>query len=1005
MQFNENSRVKIPTILHLTRLGYVYLSKNDYSNYGKKWDSNTNIFDDIFIESIIKINNRITENEAKKILQNVKLSLDNDDLGKEFYQKLTQNQDNKLIDFDDFSNNSFHVITELTYKNGDDEFRPDITLLINGMPLFFIEVKIPNNKDGILAEKNRINKRFENYKFKRFFNITQIMVFSNNMEYDDNDLEQLQGAFYGTPSYPKPILNYFREEENFDLTTLLKSENNEIENIVLKDNNLITIKSSNEFITNKDPNTPTNKICTSLFSMDRLAFILKYGFAYVNSENRMDKHIMRYPQIFATKAIEKKLNEGVKKGIIWHTQGSGKTALAFYNVNFLTQYYQKKSITPKFYFIVDRLDLLTQASREFSGRGLVVNKINSRQEFIEDIKTTKAFKNNSGNLEITVVNIQKFANDSNIACINDYQLNIQRIYFLDEVHRSYNPTGSFLANLIQSDPNSIKIGLTGTPLLGEENNSKSIFGNYIHKYYYNSSIADGYTLRLIREEIATKYRLQLKQALENIEIQKNNIEAKEIYAHSKFVEPMLDYIIQDFENSRIAYDDNSIGAMVICDSSNQAEKMYEIFNQKYNISNPQLKNHQIKSVALILHDSSDKDDIKQQIADFKNGKIDLLFVYNMLLTGFDAPRLKKLYLGRVIKDHNLLQALTRVNRRYKKFRYGYVVDFADIRTEFDKANKAYLEELKSEVGDEFNNYSLIFKIHQEIEQEIEEIKNVLFRFNTQNCEIFSQQIRKIDDQKIILSIKKSLEKAKELSNIIRFQNNHELTNKLDFKTLNKLYVEVKNHLDILNLKENFKNNSGNINLINIALEDIIFMFYKNGEEELIISDKLRKKLTITKDALINNFDQKDPQFISLKEEFERIFKKKNITEVSQENMNQNIIELDNIISKIKELNHQNSLLKAKYHDDYKFTRIHKRILENNLFLKNEREIFDRLNNVKQNTDELFLQNQRILQNESYFNREIARNVAKEFSDSDQIKFISNLITKEYQDEFKQENNL
>ncbi|WP_238149390.1 type I restriction enzyme subunit R domain-containing protein [Arsenophonus endosymbiont of Aleurodicus floccissimus] len=88
---------------------------------------------------------------------------------------------------------------------------------------------------------------------------------------------------------------------------------------------------------------------------------------------------------------------------------------------------------------------------------------------------------------------------------------------------------------------------------------------------------------------------------------------------------------------------------------------------------------------------------------FKVGSIDLLFVYNMLLTGFDAKSLKKLYLERVIRRHNLLQALTRVNLTYKDFRYGYVVDFADIRQEFDATNKAYFEELQSELGDEIEH--------------------------------------------------------------------------------------------------------------------------------------------------------------------------------------------------------------------------------------------------------------------------------------------------------------
>ena len=109
----------------------------------------------------------------------------------------------------------------------------------------------------------------------------------------------------------------------------------------------------------------------------------------------------------------------------------------------------------------------------------------------------------------------------------------------------------------------------------------------------------------------------------------------------------------------------------------------------------------------------------------------------MLLTGFDAPRLKKQYLGRVIREHNLLQTLTRVNRPYKTFRYGYVVDFADIRNEFDKTNKAYFEELQSELGDEFEKYRNIFKSQEEIEQDLKSIQDKLFLYATDNAELFS----------------------------------------------------------------------------------------------------------------------------------------------------------------------------------------------------------------------------------------------------------------------------
>ncbi len=269
MKFTEDSRVKIPTILHLIRLGYEYLSLKNAN-----WDIETNIFPDIFRQSIARLNQEIDQDDITRLLEDVKLSLDNEDLGKAFYEKLTDQSGTRLIDFNNFNNNSFHVVTELTYQQDDEEFRPDIILLINGMPLVFIEVKKPNNREGVLAERARINTRFQNPKFRRFVNITQLMLFSNNMEYDDESPYPIEGAFYASPSYHEPIFNYFREEETFNLTALLHPENDETENTVLKDNNLEVIKNNPEFITNKSPETPTNRLCTSLLSRERLAFVL-----------------------------------------------------------------------------------------------------------------------------------------------------------------------------------------------------------------------------------------------------------------------------------------------------------------------------------------------------------------------------------------------------------------------------------------------------------------------------------------------------------------------------------------------------------------------------------------------------------------------------------------------------------------------------------------------------------------------------------------------------------
>ncbi|NOT95086.1 MAG: type I restriction endonuclease subunit R, partial [Nitrospira sp.] len=684
MKFNEDSRVKIPAILHLTRLGYTYLSLK-----GLNWDESSNIIPSIFRKSVSALNPSATPVEIENALGQLNLLLDNEDLGKQFYEKIIETSGLKIIDFEDFNLNSFHVVTEFTYKKDDEEFRPDITLLINGLPLVFIEVKKPNNRDGILAERNRIVTRFRNPKFKRFINITQLMMFSNNMEYDDGSPEPLEGAFYASPSYSQPIFNYFREEEALNLAVLLQPEDKQTEDFVLADNNLTSIKHSPEFATNKNTDTPTNRLSTSLFSRDRLAFLLRFGLAYVRTETGFEKHIMRYPQIFAAKAIERTLESAIRKGIIWHTQGSGKTALAFYCVHFLTDYFQKKGVIPKFYFIVDRIDLLDQASREFRSRGLQVHHISSREGFAEDIKSNLAVHNDSGKPEITVVNIQRFEDNPNVLRSTDYALGLQRVYFLDEVHRSYNPQGSFLANLNQSDRDAIKIGLTGTPLLNalfagtrdedgkaterQTFNSRTLFGDYIHKYYYNRSIADGYTLRLIREAIETKYKLQLQETLAQIKVLKDTKNRTIIYSHQKFVEPMLDYIIDDFENSRVMKNDRTAGAMVICDSSEQAKEMARIFERKYTgrpsalpVALPEstalvaekpalyvVPGRTVTTCALILHDVGTKTERKDQVEAFKEGKIDILFVFNMLLTGFDAARLKKLYLGRIIKAHNL----------------------------------------------------------------------------------------------------------------------------------------------------------------------------------------------------------------------------------------------------------------------------------------------------------------------------------------------------------------
>ena len=519
---------------------------------------------------------------------------------------------------------------------------------------------------------------------------------------------------------------------------------------------------------------------------------------------------------------------------------------------------------------------------------------------------------------------------------------------------------------------------TGTPLIGDFA-SKKIFGDYFHKYYYNASISDGYTLRLIREEIETSYKSTLSDVLAQFEIQKGELDKSTVFAHKNFVTPMLDYILVDLQRSRMLHNDQSIGGMVVCDSSEQAREMQLQFQDKFSSSNEM-------SSALILHDAGTKDDRKDLVSDFKEGKIDILFVYNMLLTGFDAPRLKKLYMGRVVRDHNLLQALTRVNRPYKDFRYGYIVDFADIRKEFEITNAAYFAELRDELGDEIDNYSNLFISKEEIISTVNQIRSDLFIYNLENAEEFSKQIRPIKDKTVMRSIIASLESGRDLYNLIRLMNFEDLMSVLDFKKINVLLSEASNHLSLLNLRDRVENADETRMLLNSALEDVVFMFRKDGEEELRMGE-MKGRIRQVREALERNIDEKDPEFLHLIDELRRILNKGNVNESAVSDIDADIHELESLLERAKALNHQNALLATKYEGDVKFARIHKSIRTKSKNL-DDLKIFTLLNNVRIALNEVVKSNNNILGNQSYFEATIERTLAILFSEeSEYEKFI------------------
>lgn len=1054
--YNEATRVQMPALVHLTRLGYSYIGKINEEQANIVYQPETNILIDEFKKQFIKLNPEYAD-QVDDTLENIKNELENNDLGKQFYKRLVSESPVKLIDFKNINNNSFCFTAEFTCKNGNEEFRPDITLFINGLPLVFIEVKRTNNQGGMLAESNRLSDlRFPNPKFRKFINITQLMIFSNNMEYDAvGGIVPIQGSFYCTASKKKAFFNCFREDvkENDETTDYIKiypykEIDREMERRILIDFNNQIIRHTEEYKSNLSVNIPVNRIITSMCSKERLLYLIKYGIAYVNMEREVDgkieitdeKHIMRYQQLFASFAVKNKIDNGVKSGIIWHTQGSGKTALSYYLTNVLTDYFASKNQVAKFYFIVDRLDLLEQASQEFKARGLKVTTANSRAELMQQFRENKSLEGNSGEREITVVNIQRFEEDREKVEIPPYATNLQRIFIIDEAHRGYNPKGSFLANLLEADKNAIKIALTGTPLLKEERSSWKVFGDYIHTYYYDKSIQDGYTLKIIREDIETSYKEKLAEIYDSLDIliQKKDIKKSQIIEHENYVKELLRYIISDLNKFRMVQGDKTLGGMVICETSEQARKLFSYFDEIQKELNETSSLKSNLKAGLILYDSDDKDTRKQIVKDFKkNMTIDILIVFNMLLTGFDAPRLKRLYFGRKLKDHNLLQAITRVNRPYKDNRYGYIIDFADIKKNFEETNEAYLKELSrfnnsDEIGENVlpNLFTHIIEDKEYLIGKMKEARQVLFDYTTNNLEEFTSEISSIEDKEVLLELKKVLLEARDCCNLVRTFGDDELKEtfkKIEILKLPQMLSEVQRRISLINQKELFNGDSELKALINDAMSEITFSFKSISTEELkLISGgvELQEKWKRTISSFTENIDKEDPEYLTLQEAFMKKFKEKGFVIDTLDEFYEKTKELDEIIKKLEEIKRKNKTLMNKYRGDKKFVRVHKRISEENrkrrkeskkpIISEYDEDILEILNRIKDSVDTKVYDRNDILKKDMYFSKtvmtevsqrlnEMIKNLNEEKPKTDKVDrdFIKDRIVREYMSQYRE----
>ncbi|GAA7885536.1 hypothetical protein HpBT038_03050 [Helicobacter pylori] len=710
------------------------------------------------------------------------------------------------------------------------------------------------------------------------------------------------------------------------------------------------------------------------------------------------------------------------KGIIWHTQGSGKTALTYHLTKLIRDFFSPLGKKTKFYFIVDRLDLLEQAKNEFLKRGLCAHEAKDKEDLSKKLKSSSVFENPQGNDEIIVVNIQKFkapneekapnedpSNSAPKEIISKTELqesiqnsrNLQRVFIIDEAHRSYDPKGCFYANLIECDKTAIKIALTGTPLLednAQDKATKKTFGNYLHTYSYTESIKDGHTLTLQLEIIEKSYKEKLQEIYrllqESITIKDIEVKKETIFNDEKYTKEMLSYIIRDLLNFRRINDNNEqLKAMVVCFSSKQARLANLLFNEvqeKVLQENPNLRILNKLKSSLILHDEQE---VKEKIYSFKHEDTDIAFVFNMLLTGFDLPNLKRLYIHRELKDHNLLQALARVNRPYNNMSFGYLIDFVGIQENFDKTTDDYLKELNrfnQSGANSDSNIKDIFADRENLEKDIKNAYNDLFNCPIDDIEGMTSAIVKMSDINKLQKVSHAINTLKERYNLIRTSNDEKilsLKEKIDIEKINKisstLTQKAKQLYALKNINEPKNPNDLIILEDLIALLDFKIEFKESKELHFKESEEITTKQKQAKEILEKIPDQKDKEIQKIYKELSKLLQ----TPATSQNFDGISHSYSAIISQLKQHKEQTTHLLNKYDNALAYAithkRLHERLMEENI--SDPVGIFTILSALKKSIDERISKRQEILNEEDYLKNAIKVELRNAFKENPSLK--------------------
>lgn len=657
MKFNEQYTVENHVIKYISKtLGYEYIKPEEFSKL-REFETEY-VITPLLLEAVKRINT-IGDEEAFNVIREVKKIDTNEGFlkilhnGVDIIDLATKKTTNyKIVDFENPDNNQFIVTNQFYFEGSSENIRPDIILFLNGLPIVDIEAKSPTAAASVNFE-NAIDqiKRYEKIAWKLFvpncFNIVTDGLKTK----------------YGTTYSPK---QYYAEWRDGDPSPypLPRGEGGGEEQLEMTFN--------------------------ALLQKERLLDIIENFLVFEKQKEKTIKEMCRYQQMRATNKIVERVKEGNKKrGLVWHTQGSGKSLTMFFTAWKLRFAPELKN--PKIFVLVDRTDLDDQIFNTFINcGGQNVISVESKRDLAKKITNEER--------GIFISTVQKF-NDLPAGVENDSE-NI--VVLCDEGHRSNEGFASI--NLRASMKNAYFFGFTGTPIDKLTLNTHRNFGEdgerYLDYYSIQQAIDDGATLPVTYEARLSKFFVdeeKIDEQFEKITVDlasaQKDLLAKKYGKKAVVVklEKRMHAVIQDIvEHYKLYVLPNGFKAQIVC-YDREATVTYKKLLDK-------LVPQEWSAIVFSAGDkNSDSDDLKAyntnkrqregHINAFKSPESPLKFllVCDMLLTGFDAPIEQVMYLDKPLRDHNLLQAIARTNRVYPNKGCGKIIDYYGITKNLEKS--------------------------------------------------------------------------------------------------------------------------------------------------------------------------------------------------------------------------------------------------------------------------------------------------------------------------------